>query len=113
MIRYQDMPIGSKTSVARFYAEDDPEPMADYDVVCTVNWEPPATAWLHGMMGKGSRRLWRELAESLHERKIEFIRAFRVEGRLLPGAELMPDGSWRIPVAQFVRKPVDTNFAAL
>lgn len=114
MIRIQLMPPGTVTGVARFYAEDSAAPMADYQLVCSVNWENPRVVWVHGLMGRGSRKLWRDFVDRLHALGVEQIRAARAEGRVLPRARLHPDGNGLVmDIADLMERPPDSHFVSL
>ncbi|WP_326535807.1 hypothetical protein [Pseudorhodoferax sp.] len=114
MIRIQVMPPGTTTGIARFYEQDSAAPMADYQLVCSVNWESPQVVWVHGLMGKGSRKLWRDFVAELHTQGVQQIRATRAEGRVLPRARPHPDGHGLVmDVADLLARPVDSGFVLL
>ncbi|KQP12470.1 hypothetical protein [Pseudorhodoferax sp. Leaf267] len=114
MIRIQFMPAGTTTGIARFYLQDDAAPMSDYQLVCTLNWESPNVVWVHGLMGRGSRKLWRDFAAKLHEVGVEQIRATRAEGRVLPRARPHPDGNGLVMhLKDLIDQPVDSGFVTL
>ncbi len=111
MIRIQYLPDGSKSGVVRFYQDDDAPPMSDFQVVCTVNWESPEVVWVHGLMGKGNRKLWRDFVDKLHGLGVVQIRALRADGHILPRAKPHPDGRGLVLyVADLMRDPPDSAF---
>lgn len=114
MIRIQWMPAGSQSGVVRFYQDDNAPPMSDFQVVCTVNVETPQAIWVHGLMGKGNRKLWRDFVDELHRLGYVEIRALRADGRILPRARPHPDGRGLVLyVADLIREPPDTGVMAL
>ena len=100
MIRIQN--LHASASVVRFYAEDDPSPMADFQAVCTLEWESPTVVWVHGLKGVSSRMLLREFVEELAARGVTVIRARRVEGRRLPRAQVQIDGTYLMHIADLI-----------
>lgn len=104
MIRLQDMSPQSQYSIARFYTDLDAGPRAPFQVVCVIEWTPVAgEAWVHGMLAKEktSRVLLRELIETLAERGIRYVFAWRDTARRLPGGEVQEDGSTKIALTDF------------
>ena len=92
MIRIQYLPPGTTTGIARFYENDAADPMADYQLVCNLNWESRDTVWVHGLMGQGSRKLWRDFVQAMDAAGVQSIRATRAPGHLLPRARAHADG---------------------
>lgn len=113
MIRFQDLPEETKTSVVRFYNDPGAGEMGDFQVVCTITWESPTVVWVHGMMGKGNRTLWREFVQELDDKGVEVIKAKRAEGRRLPMALQMPDGSYEMRIDYLQGRQIDTGFTSL
>lgn len=114
MIRIQMLPEGTTSGVVRFYADENAAPMSDFQVVCTVNWESPQVVWVHGLMGKGDRRLWQDFVRALADRGVTTIRALRADGHRLPRAQQHPDGRGLvIYIADLQREPPDSDFVAL
>ena len=115
MIKIQDMPHGTASSVIRFYEDPLAGPYSPYQVVCTANWEPPHAVWIHGLMGtaKGGWTLWREFVAELGARGVTTIKATRAEGRRLPRAVRMPAGHYEMLVADLLAKPIDSGFIPL
>ncbi|KQP43899.1 hypothetical protein [Pseudorhodoferax sp. Leaf274] len=112
MIRIQD--LTGPASALRGYAEDDPQPMADFAISCTLEWETPTIVWVHALRGAGSRKLWREFVEALAERGVREIRARRAEGRRLPRAKPSEcGGHFVMLVADLVERPPETGFGGL
>lgn len=114
MIRIQDMPSGTDSSVVRFYEDPEAGPTGAYQVVCTANWEPPDAVWIHGLMGtaKGGWTLWREFVAELSARGVTTIKATRAEGRRLPRARRTESGHYEMHVADLLAKPVDSEFVS-
>jgi hypothetical protein len=115
VIRIQDLPPGTASSVVRFYEDPNAGAYGPYQVVCTANWEPPDAVWIHGLMGttKGGWTLWREFITELSARGVTTIKATRAEGRRLPRAVRMPAGHYEMQVADLMLKPVDSGFIPL
>jgi hypothetical protein len=112
MISVQD--LTGPASALRGYSEDDPGPMADFTVSCTLELETPSVVWVHALRGAGIRKLWREFVEGLAERGVVEICARRAEGRGLPRTRLSSDGRYYVMhVADLIDRPPDTGFRLL
>lgn len=111
MIRIQD--LQGPASVARMSAEYSASETPPFQAVCTLEWETPSVVWVHGLLGLGNRRLWREFVAELDGRGVEFLRATRAEGHRLPRAVLLADGSYQMRVADLKARPIDSVFGSL
>lgn len=117
-VRVQDLPL-LPTSIVRGYDEDNAPLMADFQIVTTMQQVDAYAAWLHGMLGKGSRRIWRGIGEAAMERGIERLYMRRAPGRILPRgrpadpAEGHPEGTMVIDLREAMRRPFDTGFQPL
>lgn len=59
--------------------------------VCTLAWDSPGVASVHGLLGSINRRNLRELMDFCLRRGIHTIKAYRRDGRRLPGAVKVGD----------------------
>lgn len=91
-------------SELRFFESDDPAPMAQFDACCLLIWDSPTVIQLRMLHGALSRKLLRELVDWLDAARIEYVRARRADGRLLPLGVMQPDGSYVVEVARLVER---------
>lgn len=104
MVRNEPLPADVPTSTLRFYLDDQAEPFADFEAVCTAIWLPGHTVRLVGMHGDVSRRLLIDLLRYMHGQGVERIHSRRAGKHSLPLGRLLPNGDTELLVADLVKR---------
>lgn len=119
LIRIEELPPGEYATL-RGFVDPRAADKAAYDVISTLRWEPPNSCWMSGMLTKVKidRVMLRAILAKLHYGYgIRYIRAERAEDHVLPRAERMPDGSWRLDILPYVDRrgnmDIDTGLTPL
>lgn len=102
MIHLEPHPPGSHSWAYMFVDDNAVFRKDDYDGICTIRWDPPETCWVSALKAERegprriNRRVWRQFIEALMAEGVRYVRATRAEGRIIPRAEKLPDGSFQI-----------------
>ena len=92
-------------ATCRIYYADAPAWDARHDLSLVIHYRPhepgAVDVTLHSAVRPHTRATLRAMAQALFDDGITTVYAHRRAGHRLPGAELMPDGTWRLRVARW------------
>lgn len=92
----------------RIFYEDEPELYADYDLSLNIVWIPieenAVFISMHVAQRPHTRETLRELVKALYEAGVRVVYATRKEGHVLPRAEEVSKGTWRLELSKVLNR---------